>query len=306
MNEHYPRIRFFQAFDDEKYLRIRESVNISFYMRRPHKEVVQEVMRSLEIYRHAVGAEKLAWYPDREGDWQELDDEGWEFNRWKMLHPQGATILLDETPNSVTGYMFTYRGWPLDALPFNRDPGVVCVVAFWLPTEFLEAHGPGRVRELALELGSRLPFTSGHAGLSFQFPEQVAGYTESIRELCFRYPGMDMPMANSLHLDLGLRLRGAYWLTFLGQPVLGRLGGAAGLRARLHSPGTTVQELEAERAVVTLGEWPEAGDLEQGRTLPEYRELAQILKPWRYRLRKRSWGGFTEEEIRRWDRRFID
>ncbi|HYO68655.1 MAG TPA: type VI immunity family protein, partial [Archangium sp.] len=95
------------------------------------------------------------------------------------------------------------------------------------------------------------------------------------------------------------------WLNFLGSPVLGALGGAAGLRARLRSPGTTVQELDGERAVVTLGTWPEAGDMEQGRTLPEYRELAHVLEPWLY-MNRGNWSGFSDEDVRRWERRFLD
>lgn len=94
-------------------------------------------------------------------------------------------------------------------------------------------------------------------------------------------------------------------MNFLGQPVLGDVGGTEGLRARLHSPGTTVQELAEGRALVTLGTWPEAGDLEQGQTLPAYRELARVLEPWQYR-RKARWGGFSAEDMRRWERRFLD
>jgi hypothetical protein len=94
-------------------------------------------------------------------------------------------------------------------------------------------------------------------------------------------------------------------LTFLGQPVLGGLGGAAALRARLHSPDTTVRELDGERAVVTLGEWPEAGDLEQGRTLPAYRELARVLEPWLYEGPPFE-KDFSPEDRRRWERRFLD
>ncbi len=70
-------------------------------------------------------------------------------------------------------------------------------------------------------------------------------------------------------------------------------------------PGTTVQELDGERALVTLGKWPEAGDSEQGRTLPEYRELARVLEPCLYMGRARI-NGFSEEDTRRWERRFLD
>jgi hypothetical protein len=94
-------------------------------------------------------------------------------------------------------------------------------------------------------------------------------------------------------------------MTFLGQPVLGEIGGAEGLRARLSSPGTTVEPWEGARAVVTLGPWPEAGDLEAGRTLPEYRELARVLEPWLYQ-RPPSPNDWTAEYRQRWERRFLD
>jgi hypothetical protein len=87
--------------------------------------------------------------------------------------------------------------------------------------------------------------------------------------------------------------------------VLGEVGGSVALRSRLRSPGTTVQELDGDRAVVTLGEWPEAGDTEQGRTLPAYRELARVLEPWLYEG-PRFEQDFSPEERRRWVRRFLD
>lgn len=94
-------------------------------------------------------------------------------------------------------------------------------------------------------------------------------------------------------------------MTFLGQPVLGELGGVEGLRTKLHCPGTTVQAMEGERALVTLGKWPEAGDIERGDTLPAYRELARVLEPWLYSTSVRRLQQ-SEEDTRRWERRFLD
>lgn len=176
----------------------------------------------------------------------------------------------------------------------------------WLPTAYLEDHGPGRVRELALELAASLPFCSGHAGLSFHCDLYVLGVKRKVREYCFRYPGLDIPELRNLSFNLGTRLRGPAWMTFLGQPVLGELGGTAALRARLSSPGTTVQELDGERAVVTLGPWPEAGDTEQGQMLPAYRELARVLEPWLYREEPPRPSIEISEDTRRWERRFLD
>ena len=114
-----------------------------------------------------------------------------------------------------------------------------------------------------------------------------------------------MVEVESLATHLGIRIKGPAWMTFLGQPVLGELGGAEGLRARLTSPGTTVQQLEGERAVITLGPWPEAGDTQAGRNLPEYRELARLLEPWLYHSRG-PWPYFPEDVRQRWERRFLD
>jgi hypothetical protein len=306
MTERYPRIRFYWDVEGERYPSVRESLSICFYMRRPHHEVAPAVMRALEAYRRAIAPHRLAWYPDLEGDWRELDERGWEIHRQKMQHPKGANLWLRSSPDLVTDYEFRYHGMALDASVLNEDPGATCAVAFWLPTEYLEAHGPAQVRKLALELGSQLPFNSGHAGLSFYFTEDMAGISDPLRELCFRHPGMDMPAMEKLPMRLGTRIKGISWLTFLGSPVLDSVGGAAGLRARLHSAAIGVEELGAGRAVVALGEWPEAGDIEHGNVLPAYRELARVLEPWLSQAPRSPWSGFTDEDVRRWERRFID
>jgi hypothetical protein len=106
-------------------------------------------------------------------------------------------------------------------------------------------------------------------------------------------------------ISLGTRVKGVHWMNFLGPPVLGELGGVQGLRERLPSPDISIQPLSSERAVVTLGEGPEAGDSQHGPTLPRYRELARVLEPWTY-FSTRPWTGFSEEDRLRWQRRFLD
>ncbi|KFA93106.1 DUF3396 domain-containing protein [Archangium violaceum] len=301
MSEHYPRVRLYSVIGGERRsLYIRESVSITFYMRRSHQELVQQVMHSLETYIRAIGPQVLGWYVDPySGDWEELDDKGWAF-LWREMRKEPATYFwLCESASATTGYEVLYHGRLLD------DEGETSALSFILPTEYLEAHGPERVRELALELAAKLPFCSGHGGLCFNYPESVVGTTDAIRDMALRHPGLDIPGVNFDSLSIGTRVKGVHWLNFLGPPVLGELGGAAGLRARLRSPGSTVQELDGERAVVTLGTWPEAGDMEQGRTLPEYRELAHVLEPWLY-MDRGNWGGFSDEDMRRWERRFLD
>lgn len=303
MSEHYPRIRIDGFVGQKSFPIIRESVSITFYMKRSHQEVVQNMMRCLDVYRRAVGPDKLGWYVDpSSGDWDELDDKGWAHLQRAMSEEPATSLWLRESASITTGYEVLYRGRLLDVYD---EAEVTSGVSFFLPTEYLEEHGPGRVRELALELASRLPFNSGHAGLAFNYPETQLGTTDAIRDLSFRYRGLDILELDSDSYSIGTRVNGVHWLNFLGQPVLGELGGISGLRARLHSPDTSVQELDSDRAVVTLGIWPEAGDTEKGHTLPAYHELARVLEPWLY-LDRARFGGFSEEDMKRWERRFLD
>ncbi len=300
MSEHYPRFRI--TWDHYSALAIREALSICFYMRRTHQELGASVLRALEVYRHAVGPQALAWYADDQEDWSELDDQGWDCTRRKLLEGPFASVELHESLEGAGQFRFDYQGrWLENPVDAGRTD-IVSAVRFWLSTEYLEEHGPARVLALALALARELPFDSGHAGLSFN-AEEGLGVFRAIHRVCFQYPGMDIPD----HLDehLGTRLRGVHWVNFLGPSVLGELGGVQGLRTRLTSPGITVEPFGAQRACIILGEWPEAGDTAQGRLLPAYRELARVLEPWLYH-RKIPFQYFTEEDTLRWERRFLD
>ena len=126
----------------------------------------------------------------------------------------------------------------------------------------------------------------------------------AVHEEALRYPGLDVTHGQR---DLGSHVDGVHWLNFLGPEVLARLGGVETLRAQLHSPPTTVRTLEGGRALVSLGPAPEAGDLSRGDTLPAYRELAQVLRPWLFPPQKRLfWRDCPPDTARRWWHRFLD
>jgi len=301
MSDHYPRIRI---RSEGGTILLCEGLSFTFYMRRFHQELLPGLLRSLETYRRLV-REGLGIYWDMDCEARPLDTAGWELAMQDLA--AGVIVRLHDVSDRDTRYRFEYFPKTADTPSLKWEHEWTSAVFFWLPTEYLEEHGPAQVRALALELASPLPFCSGQVGLSDNGePDLVMAHRE-IRKSCFRYPGLDIPHVGHLSWSMGTRVRGPAWLTFLGRPVLGELGGAAGLRSRLHTPGTTVEELDPERVVVTLGEWPEAGDTEQGRDLPAYRELARVLEPWLYHEEKRAFSYFdTPEEQRRWERRFID
>ncbi|MCY1015498.1 type VI immunity family protein [Pyxidicoccus sp. MSG2] len=303
MNERYPRVR---VQTEDGYVVIRDGLTFRFFMHRSHKGLGPAVLRALKVFMEALGPEALTQYPDMEGYWHRLDDFTWERIQKELLETAHPFVTLASDSNGMSEFYFEYKGISHEELgPFD-EPGRACIATFMLTTEYLEQHGPGRVRELALELASHLPLNSGYASLSFNAIMDELGVRRRVRSMCFRYPGMDV-LEDLVAWDIGTRIPGAYWLTFLGQSVLGELGGTEILRARLSSPGTTVQQLPGDRAVVTLGQWPEAGDLEAGKDLPAYRELARVLEPWLYHDPGTVFvHDFIPEDKRRWERRFLD
>ncbi len=302
MSQHYPRIR---VQTPSGYTRVREGLSLTFYMPPRHPEIAEDVLRALDSYLRYAGPNALGLYADMEGEWQELNDTGWDLIRRKLREWTCPLITLEEACPTGSRFAFHYKGKDPEFLTRMNKPDAMCEATFWLPTEYLEEHGPGHVRELAIELASLLPVRSGFCGLSFNGELDVVGIHRKLLPYWKRYPGLDIPSPFGHSWDIGKRIRGPHWVNFLGQPVLGELGGSSGLRARLRCPETLVQELAGDKAVITLGQWPEAGDTERGELLPAYRELARVLEPWLY-YRDGRMLHQSQEETRRWERRFLD
>jgi hypothetical protein len=303
MREHIPVIN----------LRTRSGVQVAcdgvilcFFMRRSHPEVAPAVWRALQTYRRATPPQALGWYGSDDGDTLPLDDKGWEHIRKTMIERAWGNewvVELEEDCSEVGGYHFEYNGRKLDAPIFSHDEGATSAVAFSFPTEYLLEHGPAHMRALALELARELPFSFGYASLAFVAPR---GRWYAARQELFgpltRYLGMDLYRLGETSRVIGTRARGAYWLTFLGQPLLGQLGGLEGLRQKLPFAEVSFEPIEGERLLISLGEWPDAIDTEKELYLPHYRALANLLEPFLYEERT-GWFSFNTDNMRRWLRR---
>ncbi len=300
MTEHDPRIRIRAR---NGHVVLREGLNICFYLRHAHAEVAQKVRQSLDTFQGVVGAGALDRFADTDGDWHPLDAAGWRYVHEELQADDWALVRLRSESPEGPAFGFEYHGKTVSDVSMD-EPGAVTALGFWLPTEALESLGPQRIRELAIELAKPLPFCFGHAGLSFNGELDLVGVDHEVDLRRFRHPGLDVFDLGALSWKLGTRVRGPSWLTFLGQPVLDQLDGAAGLRSRLGEEHIQVDALDPHRVVITLGESPEAGDVDQGHTLPAYRALARVLEPWTYR--EEHLHGSGEETQRRWERRFLD
>jgi hypothetical protein len=316
----------------------REVFRVAFYMPHDHPDLSPGVRHAIDSYMRAVGEGpgtiNVVSRSHDEGaaltaeQWSRVhrlleDTRRWSFpadyEAWKQREIEKRRF---ERGLLFTGGFGVRNGYELEykaRIPWRPAPEetFVSLLTATLPLEYLEEHGPGRVRQLVLDMASQLLFASGHAGLSLRLYGGLPHTDDAFRVEPLRFPGIDLREAWGHEEWMGLRVDGVHWLNFLGPPVLAQLGGATALRSRVSSTETTVVELDAERVVVSLGERPEAGDLATGKTLPAYRELARVLEPWLEPLfLKPLWGAgaeprytalrLTEEEARRWWRRFLD
>jgi hypothetical protein len=212
-----------------------------------------------------------------------LDDSGWKHIRETILERPGAFachVDLWQFEYEVGGYNFEYNGYQLDPL-FVYDERVACAIAFSLPTDYLLEHGAEKVRALAIELSRELPFSFGYASFALVSPSGLwYPHRMQLLPLLERYLGLDLYHLEITSERIGTGARGAYWLTFLGQPLLGQLGGLEGLRGKLPFPEVSFQPLEGERLLLTLGEWPDPIDTREELYLPHYRVLARLLEPY--------------------------
>ena len=304
----------------------RDLVRIVFFVPRDHFDIAAGVSHALDSYLRAVEGQPAAlheytccyWEPSR------LSARGWELIR-DTLNPKERRYFDDYDEDEAfypekagaepyfgiygeqdSGFSFAYHA----RIPWREaPPNSATVLRATLPTEYLEERGADFMRELALDMASQLPFASGHAGLALDVAYSSLDRLDLLRPLMFRHPGFDIRDAG-IRDNVGTWVDGVHWMNFLGQPVLGELGGAAGLRAKLQSPSTTVRELDGERVLVSLGQEPEAGDLAHDQPLPAYRELARVLEPWQepfpWGFLHRQGRANDEEALRRWWRRFLD
>ncbi|WP_395855374.1 type VI immunity family protein [Cystobacter fuscus] len=304
MSERYPVVQV-RGIDGQ--LTVQDGLILCFFMRHKHKEIAQKVWHSLQIYLRSIPTEALAWYVSPEGDTLPLNEQGWMHIREKILDrpwAQACHVQLLQQESGAGGYNFEYDGYEIDPL-CDYDEKAACAIAFSLPTEYLLEHGADKVRALALELSRDLPFSFGYASLAFVAPSgQWYSVRRALLPLLERYWGFDLYHLGTTSRVIGTGARGAYWLTFLGEPLLSQLGGLEVLRRELAFPEVSFEPLDGGRLLLTLGEWPSPMDIREHINRPHFRALAHLLEPYFPEEKIGLTSLLDNRNMGRWLRRF--
>ncbi|RKG87314.1 DUF3396 domain-containing protein [Corallococcus sp. CA049B] len=308
MTREYPVIRLWSK-GSPPIPAARDGIGLSFFIHRDHKEIATAVWRALQTYLRAIPPGSLGWYGTDDGDILELDDKGWEIARQQILErPWGTSgnAELSESPGGgeiSSGYVFEYEGHPLDT-PFGKAP--VNAVSFTFPTDYLQGNGAAHVRTLALELARELPFNFGYASFAIISSHGMWGAARwpIVEALLARYPGLDLHQGTGFRSILGTRALAPAWLTFLGQPLLGHLGGIDALRNALPFPEVSLLPMDGDRVLVTLDEWPDPIDTQTKAIPPQYRALARLMEPFLFQYEGEALLPF-QHDTNQWLRRFL-
>ena len=298
----YPRLRY---CNERGELSASDALLMCFYLPHPNERLAPAVIRAVELFRERVKPYQFVWNDTGDGQAEPFDDASWERTRRRVLeagHGKGGFLKLEGETPGVDDLYVDYRGLSSVPLPWPERKDDVCVLYLRLPTEYLEERGPEHVHALALELAAELPFSSGY--VDFVLCSSLLREVAALEFIRPRYPGVHLTSSGAT-MHVGTRVEGVHWMNFLGQPVLGELGGVARLRERLVLPGLSLQELSGERVLITLGARPEVGEAEADQRLAPHRALARVLEPCLYQ-RKSMFGRPVPEALLRWDRRFLE
>jgi hypothetical protein len=276
-----------------------------FYLPHPNEQIAPAVIRAVELFREQIKPYHFDWNDTGDGQAEPLDDASWDRTRRSTLESGfggGGFVRLCGEVDDVGDFLVDYRGLSPVPLPWPERKDDVCVLYLRLPTAYLEERGPEHVHALARGLAAELPFSSGY--VDFVLCSSGLHAVAALELIRSRYPGVHLTSSGAT-MYVGTRVEGVHWMNFLGQPVLGELGGVSVLRERLSLPGISLQEMSGDRLLITLGDRPEVGDVEADQRLAPHRALARVLEPVLYR-RKSMFGHKVPEDLLRWDRRFLE
>lgn len=280
-----------------------------FYMQPPRARHAGAVRDSIEHYLDMLSAQPLRWTIDEDGYPVEMeaDDIRESLDQIEAAGDLSASLRLMDESNGVSPHRLRYVGIGSDAPNMESFPDAVSVLFFSFATQTVAALGLDRVARFCHQTAAQLEVSFAYLSPAFLYAPGAAETPafSTIRQLCRRFKCMDVPYISADMLELGLRSRGAYWMTYLGQALIDRLGGADMLTQALRPhPEVSVGMIRDGLMVLRAGGHPQAGDVNQREDLSAYAALASVLKPIAYRPGF-PFPEFSEEETQEWFDRFV-
>lgn len=292
---------------------VREAVVLTFFWRRPFKDVADPLVSIFQRWLSIVPRDVLQWATiGANADTasavraNSIDRCLDQLDRTKAAKRDvsGFSIFGEEDGNPRYRFDLT-----ADRNPADEDETIASYVEMRFASDVVDGAGVETFVAFAEQCARNLPFDSGYASRALCRSDTGSPSKSGriIAGLALRHLAFDIPVNESTRFDVGDRCRGAYWLTFLGPALVKELGGRRAL-ATVLGEEVSVSSL-GDGLMLRAGKKPERGDVNRKKDLPELRTLARALEPVTF------FGDSTiENEIfdedddkrERWERRFLD
>ena len=227
---------------------------------------------------------------DRKG--QEILEK--HLDRMERRTDQGLCVWDGEAEDC---WSFTIQGVPPQE---GRPRASFCQALF--PIDVASA----KVEQLALLLSERIPFISGYGGLVTLFDAAHKNTAfDAIYAWAKRYPGLEVEDLNVTLPFVLHHVKGANWLTFVGNGLWSRLEEAAG---GLPSFGPEIAVIRTPHGIILrAGALPDIGDRNRRRWPAPYAEVERALASLKVTEYGEFAGRFEEEHATRfWLNRFLE
>jgi hypothetical protein len=294
--------------DDDGELLVRDLLIAVFYFQVPFAKVAKELGEAFELWfarTPEAGRRHACVGPDAESfktvNARVLTAARDQLNPAKAKRRDLASLEIGgpEEINFAHGFAFSGSNDLVD--------DETCFVELRFPSAAAEPAEVEATVAFLREVAELLPFDSGYASLALTYgvDSQESDFAAKVRSLAFRHPGFDLLSSDGTNSAIAKKLRGAYWLSFIGPWALKKLGGADAL-ARALDFGPRLEPLK-RGVMVRASTLPEVGDTNRGKVLPELRALAKLLKPVSLFDDQYIDNLFVDEAARaRWERRHLD
>jgi hypothetical protein len=287
-------------------LLVRESVVAAFFVKRPYPEIAKGYGLVFEQWLQQTPEDAKKWgiigpHGDEYKPIKQLTRARAEFDAARAKTRNLSALKIGGPQRINPDYKFTFVG--VRDLAKNRAN----MFEIRTPVAEIEGDNVERYVDRIQEIAELVAFDSGYASIALTYGahSQQLDFAKEARKWAFRHPGFDMPNNESSTAGIAQRIRGAYWLTFLGPWALEQLGGRSALKTALPA-GIDLLQVGAG-TMLRVGKYPEAGDVNKGDKLPMLRALAKILEPVTLFGDALLDNLFVSEDQRaRWERRHLD
>ncbi len=186
-------------------------------------------------------------------------------------------VTSEKTKDYAPGYFMEC----LTRRALHEEWGHKSYLKFSLPAEILMTEGGGeQYQRLVAFIADKLSPTHGYGGFSPTLPADFHQYLPNEYELAQRFIGLDV---DSMSFSAGSQelqnhIKGANWLTILGDHFVQQLGGDVAIRAQLTAWSDITFSRYAGGLIIQAGEYPDLGAPEDGAPIP-YVAVSRVVKP---------------------------